>query len=201
MASDPVDLDLVRKVQAGDTAAFRTMVERHGRPIYGFFVRSLRNEALAEEFFQETFLRCFQHLRSFDPDRLGSDFKVWLFRMAVNLLRDQLRKAEVQRAVAPTLGAVPAEPPTGDPESDAVLAQLRDQVRDAIPRLPDLSREVLVLRYYRGLSYVQIAQVLGIPAGTVKSRMHQAVEALRRFFPVADVASVPVSPQNPEVAS
>ena len=79
-------------------------------------------------------------------------------------------------------------------ESEAVLGQLREQLRDAIPRLPDISREVLVLHYYRGLTHVEIGQALGIPTGTVKSRMHQAVEALRRFFPVAEPKAQEVAP-------
>jgi RNA polymerase sigma-70 factor, ECF subfamily len=190
MASDPVDVDLVRKAQTGDAAAYRQLVERHGPKVFGFFVRSLRNEALSEEFFQETFLRCYQHLKNFDPDRLNSDFRLWLYTMAVNLLRDQLRRAEVRRVLEPSLEATSAPAaPAADPESEAALSELRDRVRDSIPRLPDIAREVLLLHYYRGLTQAEIALVLGIPAGTVKSRLRIAVEALRQYFPAPRLAS------------
>lgn len=184
MPSDPVDLDLVRKSQSGDAVAFRQLVERHGPGIFGFFVRTVRVEALAEELFQETFLRCYRNLGNFRADLQGSDFRVWLYRLAVNLLRDQLRRDEVRRLLEPVMKATPPAAAPTSPESDAALAEARDRIRDAIPRLPDISREVLVLHYYRGLTHAEIGLVLGIPSGTVKSRMRVAVETLRQYFPL-----------------
>jgi RNA polymerase sigma-70 factor (ECF subfamily) len=80
MAGDPVDLELVRRARAqGGSEAFATLVKRYERPLFNFFLRSLRNAALAEEYFQETFLRCCRGLAGFDPDDSSSSFKAWVY--------------------------------------------------------------------------------------------------------------------------
>lgn len=182
MGLEPHDLDLVRQARLADgNAAFEQLVERYKRPLYNFFLRSLRNGSLAEEYFQETFLRCFRGLSSFDPDMPGASFRAWLYRIAVHLTRDELRKPGYKRALALEieLGLDSAADAPPDPEDHASWEQQRARVRRAVTALPDLPREVVILHLYQGLSYPEMAETLGIPLGTVKSRMHAALEKLR----------------------
>jgi RNA polymerase sigma-70 factor (ECF subfamily) len=185
MTGDPVDLVLVRAAKNGkDAQAFATLVRRYERPLYNFFLRCLRNSSLAEEHFQETFLRCYRGLDGFDPDRPDSNFRAWVYRIAVHLVRDEVRKPGFQRALKLEqdlgLDAEADRPPS--PEDEASWTQQRARVRRAVTCLPDLAREVLVLYQYQGLSYPEIAVSLDIPLGTVKSRMHAALVLLRKIL-------------------
>jgi RNA polymerase sigma-70 factor (ECF subfamily) len=185
MAGDPIDLDLIRLARANPAGpAFEDLVRRYERPLYNFILRCLRNGARAEELFQETFLRCFRGLATFDPDQPGASFKAWLYRVAVHLVRDEVRRPVFQRALAleQELGLDAEADHAPDPEDQASWAQQRARVRRAVTLLPELPREVLVLHQYQGLSYPEIAETLDIPVGTVKSRMHAALEGLRKVL-------------------
>ena len=185
MAGDPVDLELVRAARAhGGPEAFTTLVQRYERPLYNFFLRSLRNAALAEEFFQETFLRCFRALPTFDPDLPTANFKAWVFRIAVHLIRDEVRKPAYQRALQleQELGLDEEADKAPSPEDEASWTQQRARVRRAVTCLPENAREVLILHQYQALSYPEIAEALDIPLGTVKSRMHAALVELRKIL-------------------
>jgi RNA polymerase sigma-70 factor (ECF subfamily) len=185
MTGDPADLELVRAARSRkDSVAFTTLVERYEKPLYNFFLRCVRNSALAEEHFQETFLRCYRGLDGFDPEQPGASFKAWMYRIAVHLVRDEVRKPAFRRALQleQELGmdAEADRPPS--PEDQASWAQQRARVRRAVTCLPDLAREVLVLHQYQGLSYPEIAEALDVPLGTVKSRMHAALVELRKIL-------------------
>ncbi|MGC4122898.1 MAG: sigma-70 family RNA polymerase sigma factor [Myxococcales bacterium] len=185
MAGDPVDLELVRKARSpGGSEAFATLVRRYERPLYNFFLRSLRNGALAEEYFQETLLRCCRALSGFDPDDPAANFKAWVYRIAVNLVRDEVRKPAFQRALAleQELGLDAEADRAPSPEDAASWAQQRARVRRAVTGLPEQPREVVILHQYQGLSYPEIALALDIPLGTVKSRMHAALGQLRKVL-------------------
>ncbi|HEY3447333.1 MAG TPA: sigma-70 family RNA polymerase sigma factor [Myxococcales bacterium] len=185
MAGDPLDLELVRRARAqGGSEAFTTLVKRYERPLYNFLLRSLRNAALAEEHFQETFLRCCRGLSDFDPDEPGANFKAWVYRIAVNLVRDEVRKPAFQRALQleQELGLDAEADRAPSPEDQASWAQQRARVRRAVTCLPEQPREVVILHQYQGLSYPEIAQALDIPLGTVKSRMHAALVELRKVL-------------------
>ena len=185
MTGEPADLDLVRSARSGnDRAAFAALVERYEKPLYNFFLRCLRNSAIAEEHFQETFLRCYSGLDGFDPEQPGASFRAWMYRIAVHLVRDEVRKPAFKRALQleQELGmdAEADRPPS--PEDQAAWAQQRARVRRAVTCLPDLPREVIVLHQYQGLSYPEIAEALDVPLGTVKSRMHAALVELRKIL-------------------
>jgi len=185
MTGDPADLELVRAARSRkDSVAFTTLVERYEKPLYNFFLRCVRNSALAEEHFQETFLRCYRGLDGFDPEQPGASFKAWMYRIAVHLVRDEVRRPAFRRALQleQELGmdAEADRPPS--PEDQASWAQQRARVRRAVTCLPDLAREVLVLHQYQGLSYTEIAETLDVPLGTVKSRMHAALVELRKIL-------------------
>lgn len=169
---------------AGDESAFKTLVGRYAEDLYQFVGRFVRNGALAEDVVQETFIQVHQSARGFDPNR---KFRPWLFTIAANKARDSLRSRSRKREVSLTTGGGSAD--DGDtmsvldftadtvesPHERMEAAELRVVVDGVISRMPDHLREVLVLGYYKRHPYKDIAEVLGIPLGTVKSRLHAAV--------------------------
>ncbi len=141
----------------------------HSGELYGFAVRSLGDPGLAEEAVQETFLRAWRAGERFDPD-LGS-LRTWLFAILRNVVIDLGRA----RAARPTVA-------TGSPEAaheplDQIL--LSWQVEEALRRIGDQHRRVLLETYYRGRPYAEVATELGVPEGTVKSRVYYGLRALR----------------------
>ncbi len=183
MAGVQSDLDLVCRAQrTGGEASLADLVERYQRPLYNFFLRSLRNPAISEELFQETFLRALRGLDGFDAQDPAANFRAWLYRIALHLARDEHRRQELRASSTPSRAfdlPIEAEGPA-DPEGAASLAQQRARVRQAVAALPALAREVVLLHQYQGFSYQEIAEVLEVPLGTVKSRMHSALQSLRR---------------------
>jgi RNA polymerase sigma-70 factor, ECF subfamily len=141
----------------------------HAGELYGFATRSLGDAGLAEEAVQETFLRAWRAGRRFDPE-IGS-LRTWLFAILRNVVIDLGRA----RAARPTVAD--AEPESAiEPIEDALLAW---QVEEAMRRIGDQHREILVETYYRARPYSEVAEELGIPVGTVKSRVYYALRALR----------------------
>jgi RNA polymerase sigma-70 factor (ECF subfamily) len=186
------DEDLVRAGRAGDTEAFGEIVSRYKDRIYNLAYRMFGNREEAEDIAQETFLHIFRALGSF---RVEERFSPWIYRIATNLCLDRLRK--MKHAVA-SLDA-PAGP-EGDipqqvadwshaPEKVYELSEMRADTQEAINALPPKYKVVVVLRHLQDLSYDEIARVLGIPQGTVKTRLFRAREILRRrlgkLYPVA----------------
>ena len=161
------DEELMVQLQAGSERALETLLERWRAPLFGFLLRrtSLGD---ADDLFQETWLRVVRARRRFDPRRR---FSTWLFQIANNLCRDRFRRGGAAARGHAALAQVPAPAPP-DPS-------LRIDIARRLSALPERLREVLVLRYYRDLGESEIAELLGIPAGTVKSRLHAALRALR----------------------
>lgn len=168
--ADPADEDLMRAVARGEAAAFETLCRRWERPLHRFLVRQ-SGTADADDLFQETWLRVARAAGSFDPSRR---FSTWLFQIALNLCRDRARRA----------GAEPVDPATLDATGAAPAADpaARLDARRLLAALPDAQRAAVVLRYWHDLSEDDVATILDIPRGTVKSRLHQA---MRRLLAVA----------------
>jgi RNA polymerase sigma-70 factor, ECF subfamily len=141
----------------------------HSGELYGFALRSLGDAGLAEEAVQETFLRAWRAGDRFDPE-IGS-LRTWLFAILRNVVIDLGRA----RAVRPKLAEGGVEPAV-EPLEQALLSW---QVEEALRRLGDDHRRVLVETYYRGRPYAEVAAELGIPEGTVKSRVYYGLRALR----------------------
>ncbi len=141
----------------------------HAGELYGFATRSLGDAGLAEEAVQETFLRAWRAGSRFDPE-IGS-LRTWLFAILRNVVIDLGRA----RAARPAVGGQGAEPSV-EPLEETLLAW---QVEEAMRRIGDRHREILVETYYRGRPYAEVAAELGIPVGTVKSRVYYALRALR----------------------
>jgi RNA polymerase sigma-70 factor (ECF subfamily) len=141
----------------------------HGGELYGFALRSLGDSGLAEEAVQETFLRAWRAGDRFDP-QIGS-LRTWLFAILRNVVID-LGRARASRPGVAAEGIEPAH----DPLDDALLSW---QVEEALRQIGEQHRQVLIETYYRGRPYAEVAADLGVPEGTVKSRVYYGLRALR----------------------
>ncbi|MFG0284378.1 MAG: RNA polymerase sigma factor [Phycisphaerales bacterium JB039] len=182
------DEKLLEAYRRGDLGAFRLLIERYQTDLLRFLTRLTGDRQSAEDVFQETFLQVHLFADSFDTSRR---FKPWVFTIAANKARDLLRK-KVRRQAVPLSAPVRGEAESGMSYVDlmeidvpAPDASLDDQERDALVQKaveamsPPL-REILLLAYFQRLSYAQVAEELGIPLGTVKSRLHAAVASFAR---------------------
>lgn len=192
------DEELVRRVGRGDPQALRTLVERWRDPLFGYLFRLLGSREDAEDLFQEAFLRVLRHASRFDAAR---SFRPWLYSIATNLVRNVYRARGHRDALSLDRGAEDApESPLAarlaarsqGPVETAVLGEDERRVRQAVETLPEKGRAALVLFYYQGLSYQEIAQVLEVPLGTVKSRIHNALGQLSRVLAPEEIHERPV---------
>ncbi|MCG3126140.1 MAG: ECF RNA polymerase sigma factor SigW [Phycisphaerae bacterium] len=176
------DRELLRAYLQGDAASFDALVDRYARDLYGFLYRFVGDAALAEDLVQETFLQIHVAADSFD---LARPLKPWLYTIAANKARDLLRSRvrRQERSLDAPGGGRDSELSLADAVEAAVddLEQRSDanddkqRVRALIARMPEHLRMILILGYYQQLPYADIAEILGIPVGTVKSRLHSAV--------------------------
>ena len=163
------DEQLVEEFQRGSREAFAELFRRYREKMYGFFRRRTANPARAEELAQETFLAALKAAPRFEPRAL---VRTWLFGIAMNLLLADRRKT-VGQAFQP-VPAQAEEVPAKNCDPAAAL-----WVRDALARLDDEHREILLLREYEQLSYAEIAALLSLPVNTVRSRLFRARMALK----------------------
>jgi RNA polymerase sigma-70 factor (ECF subfamily) len=169
----------------GNKSAFGVLVSRYERELYGYLRRILGDDALAEDVFQNTFLAV--HLKR-HLYQAGRPFRPWVYAIASRQAIDTLRRnrrhqlPSLDAAIDNEMGSASLADGLADdepsPESAAHRREQRTMVQAAVGRLADHLRTVLVLAYYQGMNYQQIADVLGIPIGTVKSRLHAAVGRL-----------------------
>ena len=162
--SDPEDADLVRQAQGGSSDAFEELVVRHGQHVHRYLAFRLGNDADAKDALQETLAAAWLALSTLrTPER----FRAWLVGIATHKATDCARRR---------LHVVDAEPATSVDHAHAL------EIREALERLPDRFREVLVLRYLLELSEEEVALVLGVRVGTVKSRSARARRALEELL-------------------
>ncbi len=178
------DRALVERVQKGDRDAFRVLVERYQRRVYSFAHALLKNTEDAADVTQEAFVKAFRSLDGFKGD---ASFYTWIYRITNNLCIDHLRR----HATAETIEydeALPDEPTAEsqagvgvlstrlgtNPQRSALRHELAEKLEEALGRLPEKHRAILILREVDGLSYEELAETLGIPKGTVMSRLFHA---------------------------
>ncbi len=177
----PEDAQIVRQVLRGRQEAFAVLVDRYQKPIFNFIYRFYGNYELAQELTQETFLRCYQFLKSYDPER---KFSTWLYTVAKNLCIDELKKRRASREVSleDSLPAVDAQEAEGALDRNARTECIRSEenfkLLEALQELPAAARTVLLLHYFQGLSYQEIGETLGLPVSTVKIRIFRAKKIL-----------------------
>jgi len=182
------DEALLDAYKNGEAAAFRALIERYRDSLLRFLIRFVGDRATAEDAFQEAFLQVHVSIDSFDPAR---SFRPWLYTIAANKARDLLRK----KARRP---ALELSAPIGKgndrgfvdlmEHSSAPIGQRLDDaerdlyVQKAVNAMPEHLKEILLLAYFQRLSYQQVAEALGIPLGTVKSRLHAAVASFAKAW-------------------
>ena len=191
----PVDLQaesderLVKLHVDGQPGAIDELIRRHRDELFGYLVRFTGSRALAEDVFQETFLQIHLSAATFDVDRR---LKPWLYTIATNKARDARRWLRRRPSVSldtPVGGSddpvsmVDLMPSSGeDPQSPLQGAEQSKRVRAVVDRLGDAQREILLLTYFQRMPYAQVANILNIPVGTVKSRLHSAVRAFGELW-------------------
>ena len=168
------DEALVALAARSEQLALAELYDRYGRPAYGLALRVLRDEALAEDAVQEAFLALWRTAPRFMPER--GTASTWILTLVHRRAVDLVRREERRRA-EPLESA--AEPAVGGADDDAWLRLERGRVQDALHRLPDREREALELAYYGGFTQSELAQRLGEPLGTIKSRMFTGLARLR----------------------
>ena len=186
------DEELLKLFRAGNASAFDALVHRYEGELFGYLNRYLRNRELAEDTFQTTFMTVYQKAETFEE---GKRFKPWLYAIATNQAIDASRKRKRRQTIslenewdsgessakAGSLRDV-LESNNEKPDSSAMMDEKKVQVRKAIDTLPENLRQVLLLAYFHEFKYQEISEVLEIPLGTVKSRLHAALEKFQQSW-------------------
>lgn len=176
------DLDLLRRFVAGDRSAFDRLVDIYHRPIFRFLYRIVGDWLRAEEVAQETFIRAFRGAAGFK----GSyQFNTWLYTIAKNCARSDLKRARKSRERASAvpledLGSAAGSRDLAGPARSAERRELSALVRRAVQELEGDQRMALILTFYEGLSYEEVAEIMGRPRGTIKSWVFRAKRRLAR---------------------
>ena len=182
------DEQLLQQYSQGHTEAFEELIRRYRRELYHFLYRFLGDRMLVEDVFQETFLQLHLSSGKFDYSKR---LKPWLFTIAANKARDALRRKARQTAseldaeiasheeqAARFVDIMPADIPT--PDETIENQEISSIVQTIVQQMPENLRMVLLLSYFEDFTYKEMAEILGIPLGTVKSRLHAAVKDFTR---------------------
>lgn len=194
----PPDSDeaLLSRLRAGDRDALAPLVRRYERELFGYLRRYVGDADLAADVFQNTFVQVFVKIAQYEP---GRPARPWLYTIATHQAIDALRRRGRRVDAKADTGAddpgadgrvrslseILPDPSAG-PAEQAEGAETREQVRVAVDRLPEGLRQVVILAYFQGLRYQEIADALDIPLGTVKSRLHAAMHRLADEWPEGD---------------
>lgn len=180
----PDDITLVQRVRTGDQRAFKLLVERYQRKVYGVALGMMRNKEDARDVAQEAFVKVYRYVEFFKGD---ASFSTWLYRITTNICIDILRKRgttkglthiefdeAVKRDTAEAqIGALGSMLGT-NPQKSALRKELADKINEAMAQIPETHRQILLLREVEGMSYDDLSKTLNIPKGTVMSRLFHA---------------------------
>lgn len=179
------DEELMARIKTGDQDAFAELMNRYEVRLFNYLKRIVRNAADAEDVYQETFLRVYRHAARFNPE---SAFRPWLYRIATNLCMDLMRKRSRRKETSLESGGAGNDSPLTVKDLSPSPAEVSEHherqaaLAKAVAELPEKQRAVFLLARYEGLPYAEIAEVLDVPVGTVKSRMNTAVNQLMRLL-------------------
>lgn len=191
--ADLSDEQLFQRYTDGDEKGFQLLMQRYEPRIQGFLRKRLNDEERVEDLTQDTFLRIHRARESYDPSR---KFSTWIHTIANNLLKNEFRNrsrrretvfSELRPETSPSGGAsrpVEFQADVADPEQETYRSELRQAIDSAIERMDEHHRIPFVMREVDDLSYEEIAEAIGIPVGTVKSRLNRARNSFRSLLPV-----------------
>ncbi|MBV8067593.1 MAG: sigma-70 family RNA polymerase sigma factor [Candidatus Eremiobacteraeota bacterium] len=181
---DQSDEALVHRVRSGEREVFGVLVDRYKRGIANFIGATVRNPSETADLSQETFLRAYAHLGTFNP-QLGK-FSTWIYQIARNVVRTHLAKS-LRAPQVQELGedqslesAVADTSPQSDPARGVLREEAERELRAALAELPERTRAVLALRYFDNMEYQRIASTLGLSLGNVKTLIHRGKIALTK---------------------
>ncbi|KPK44756.1 MAG: hypothetical protein AMK72_11680 [Planctomycetes bacterium SM23_25] len=177
----------IASAQAGSAEAYERLLDAYGRRLYGYFFRATGKHHDAEDLLGELMLRLVRQLGKYDH---RGRFEPWLFRIAANLIRDRIRR----RKSKPTAVSLSAEndggealgdklPASHDPVNGSLVsAEMSKELHEALQSLDDMTREIILLRFFGQMSFKELAETFQCPLGTVLARVHRGLKALRRIM-------------------
>lgn len=185
------DDQLVNAYASGDNLAFDTLLNRHQQRVYAYILQMVKDRDTADDLFQETFVKAIMTIRQGRYSETGK-FSAWITRIARNLIIDYFRQEKTEAALSTDDANYDIlnrrELADGTVEDLLINAQIRTDIRRIICRLPKPQRDVLMMRYYRNLSFKEIAELTGVSINTALGRMRYAILNLRRVAKENNIA-------------
>jgi RNA polymerase sigma-70 factor (ECF subfamily) len=185
------DEDLLSRLKNGERDVFGTLVRRYERELYGYLRRYTGDAELAEDVFQTTFLQIFTKIEQYE---IGRAARPWIYTIATHQAIDAMRRTgrkamvSLEQSAGANEDGEPRgllnmlEAPTDNPAQRMLADDRQRLVRESLDQLPDSMKQVVLLTYYQGMKYREAADALGIPVGTVKSRLHAALAKLQEIW-------------------
>jgi len=184
--NDDQDKTFVKRTLRGDRKAFEMIIRKYQQPLLNYIGRMVGEREMALDFTQDVFVRAFASLRSYEP---RFKFSTWLYRIASNLVIDHWRKKKVPTySLSSPLNeesdSLTLDVPDSGPSvvHRLEMSQIRGRIEETLEHLPALLRELFVWRHVNGLSYEEMSEIKKMPVGTIKNRVFQAKEMLRRLL-------------------
>jgi RNA polymerase sigma-70 factor (ECF subfamily) len=185
-SSKDEDRELVKRTLQGDKKAFEMILNKHQQPLLNYIGRMVGNRELALDFTQEVFIKTYSSLSTYQPQ---FKFRTWVFKIASNYIIDFWRKKKIDAFSIDQTGKADDDRPSFEIPSDEPsictrfeLAELREKIENALEKLPPHLRELFIWRHVNEFSYEEIAEIKGLPVGTVKNRVFQSKEFIRRLL-------------------
>lgn len=178
---EPGDDVLVERIRQGDLEQAQQLIRRHQPMLMRYLRRICGRDQIAEEIHQHAWLKVIENLQKFDGGGKSGGFKPWLFRIATNLVNDHWRSRGRESNARQGIRLI-AEQDAPAADHRLMMGEEEEKLRWAITQLPESQRQVLTLRYYGNLKFVEIAQLLGCPLNTALGRMHKAMLKLRELM-------------------
>jgi len=178
------DEELIYQFQQGDTNAFTELVKRYKDPLFNYVSRMLKDSVFAEDIVQETFVRVYKNR---DRYQQIAKFSTWIYTIAINLTKTEIRRQSLRRFYSFSSTSEDGKTfelpdPRVNQEKGAEDTILGDQIMESIEKLPKVFREVVILRDLQELSYEEISRIIGVPLGTVKSRVNRGRSRLQKIL-------------------
>lgn len=182
---NPTDFELVQEFTSGSQKAIEVLIRRHHKRVYGYILLMVKNSAIAEDIFQDTFVKV---IKSLQEGRYADNgrFVSWVMRISHNLIIDHFRKEKQMKMISKDSGAVDIfnSPRFSEKniEEDIVYEQVLTDVRSLVDRLPEEQKEVVMLRHFAGLSFKEIAEQTDVSINTALGRMRYALLNMRKLM-------------------